>query len=86
MFYFYTIFIPISIILLCYFLGGKPNKKSDVVNYLFKTLITYALLLYYLEMENFIDSGWAFYSIIFFVIPFGILIAPFKLYYLLKRK
>lgn len=88
MFYFYTIFTPIFIIGLSFYLYGKPNTKSDFVNFLFeivKTLITYALLIYYLESEHFINSGWAFYSIIFFLIPFGLIIIPFKLYYLLRK-
>lgn len=88
MFYFYSIFIPISIIILGFYLEGKPSKKSDIVTYLFKilkTLVTYSLLLYYLESEHIINSSWAFYSVMFFLIPFGLVIIPLKLYYFLKR-
>lgn len=89
MFYFYTIFVPVSIILIGFYLERKPRTKKDIVNFLFKifkTFITYALLLYYLEMEDIIDSSWTFYTILFFLIPFGVLIIPFKLYYFLNKE
>ena len=89
MFYIYTILIPILIFVAGFYLEGKPNKKRDVVSFLFKifkTFFTYALLLYFLEMENYINSGWSFYSMLFFLIPFGIIIIPFKCYFLLKKE
>jgi len=63
--------------------------KKDVVNFLFKvfkTFFTYALLLYFLEMENFINCGWSFYTILFFLIPFGVIILPLKFYFILKKR
>ena len=89
MFYFYTILIPILIIITGFYLEGKPNKKRDMINFLFnlfKTFLTYTLLLYYLEMENIINSGWSFYTMLFFIIPFGILIIPFKCYFFLNKE
>jgi drug/metabolite transporter (DMT)-like permease len=89
MFYFYTILIPVLIIITGFYLEGKPNKKRYVVNFLFKIFITffiYTFLLYYLEMENIINSGWSFYTMLFFLIPFGILIIPFKCYFFLNKE
>ena len=88
MFYFYTILIPILIIITGFYLEGKPNKKGDVVSFLFKMFkifFTYALLLYYLEMENIINAAWSSYTIMFFLIPFGSLIIPVKCYFFLKK-
>lgn len=73
MFYIYSIVIPVIIIVLgFYFNKIKLHKFVDYVNVLLKTvpyLFTYTLLLYFLEMENYLSSGWGFYSIMFFLIP-----------------
>lgn len=89
MFYFYTILLPILILLLVYFIEGKPDSKRKFVNYFFKSfiiLIIYGLFLYFLEMENYINSGWAFYTIMFFLIPFGIIIIPLRIYFSFKKE
>ena len=89
MFYFYTILIPILIIVASFYLEDKPSRKQDVVNFLFnlvKTFFTYSLLLYYLESELIINTSWTFYTIFFFLIPFSILVIPFKLYYFFKNR
>lgn len=87
MFYFYSILIPILILLLGFYLEGKPKKKTEIVNYLFKIFLIlsgYTLLIYFLETEKYINSSWTFYSMIFFLIPFGLIIIPLKLYYFFK--
>jgi heme/copper-type cytochrome/quinol oxidase subunit 4 len=89
MFYFYTILLPLVILLLNYFVEGKPNTKRKIISYFFKSflfLIIYTLLIYFLEMENYIDSGWAFYTLLFFLIPFAIIIIPIRLYYYIKKE
>lgn len=89
MFYFYSILMPFLILAIGYYIEGKPKRKLEVVNYLFKiflVLLLYTLLIYFLEMEHYINSGWAFYSMMFFLIPFGLIITTFKLYYFLKKK
>ncbi len=89
MFYFYTIIIPILIIVVSFYLEDKPSRKQDVINFLFnlvKTFFTYTLLLYYLESELIINVGWTFFAMLFFLIPFSILVIPFKLYYFFKNR
>lgn len=89
MFYFYSILIPFLIIIITFYLEGKPKIKLGIINYLFKTflvLVAYALLIYFLETEHFINSSWTFYSMMFFLIPFGLVITIFKLYYIFKKK
>jgi hypothetical protein len=89
MFYFYSILIPFLILAIGFYLEGKPKRKLEVVNYLFKmflTLVLYTLLIYFLETEHYINSSWTFYTILFFLIPFGLIVTMFKLYYLFKNK
>lgn len=89
MMYLYIFVIPIAIIIVGYYLEGKPTKTREWVNFLFKifkTYFTYALLLYYLGGENFINVGLSFITILLFTIPLGIVIIPFKIYYFLKKK
>jgi len=88
MYYFYIFFIPIVIIGASFYLEGKPTEKRNFVNFsfkIFKTFITYALLLYYLESENFINSGYSFLTVFMFTLLFGILIIPFKIYFMIKK-
>lgn len=88
MFYFYSILIPFLILTIGFYLEGKPKRKLEIVNYFFKmflVLVFYTLLIYFLEMENYIDSSWTFYTLYFFLIPFGLIIISLKLYYILKK-
>lgn len=89
MFYFYTILVPTIILVLGFYLDKKPKTKLKIINYFFKiflVLITYTLLIYFLETEHYINSNWIFYTMLFFLIPFGLIIIPFRLYYFLKNK
>lgn len=89
MFYIYTVLIPILIAILVFYFERKLNSKLNVIKYLFeifKILFTYSLLLYYLEMEHIIDTSWAFYSIMFFLVPFGIIITPLRIYSYFKNR
>ena len=73
MFYVYTLIIPILIILLGIWLKRVKFKEiRNLVNILFQMiphLFGYAFLIYFLERENYIDSSWAFYTLIFFLSP-----------------
>lgn len=89
MFYFYSILIPFLIFAIGFYLEGKPKRKLEVIDYLFKmffALVFYTLLIYFLEMEDYIDSNWTFYTLYFFLTPFGFIIIPLKLYYFFKKK
>ena len=87
--FFYTIFIPILILVFNYFIERKPNDIKGVVDLLFKTFkdfIFYALLLYYIGGEHFLNVGLSFLTVIMFAIPLGIIAIPLKLYYFFKKE
>ena len=73
MFYVYTIVAPLAIVGLGYlFRGIKPKSfvgVIDLIATLLPYLFCYAFFTYFLEMENLINEGWVFYSLIFFLMP-----------------
>lgn len=83
MFYILTIVVPLSIFGLAYLLSSKkPKKLFEWVNLAAKSLpyyIGYTFIIYYLEMENIFETGWVFYTLLFFLFPLGILIGLLKL-------
>lgn len=89
MFYVYTIVIPVLILLLGYYLTKPhPTKLSDFVNLIFKMIphfFGYSLLLYFLEMEEYIDTSWTFYTMLFFLIPISVIIVILKIFYSIKK-
>lgn len=71
-FYIYSGVIPIAIIAVILWFH-KPLDFQNIVKGFTKSLhplITYMLLVYFLETENHIDSGWAFVTISMFYIPY----------------
>ncbi len=89
-YYLYVFIIPLLIAIVGYFMEGKPNKSRVWVNFLFnffKRCIFYALFLYYLGGEHFVNVGLSFISVlIYFAIPLGVVIIPLKVYYFLKKE
>jgi hypothetical protein len=88
-YYLYTFIIPLLIIVAGFFLEGKPTKTRELINFLFnvfKYYIFYALLLYYLGGEHFVNVGLSFITVLIFTIPLGIVIIPLKVYYFFKKK
>jgi hypothetical protein len=89
-YYLYVFIIPLLIAIVGYFTEGKPSKSREWVNFLFnffKSCIFYALLLYYIGGEHFVNVGLSFISVlIYFVVPLGIVIIPLKFYYFFKRR
>lgn len=85
MFYVYTLIIPVLIILLYIWLKGVKFKEiPNLVNILFQMiphLFGYAFFMYFLERENYIDSSWAFYTLIFFLIPISFIILVLKIFF-----
>jgi hypothetical protein len=85
MFYIYTIFVPALILLIGYYLSNPKRKgKSGYIDLIIKRLpyfFLYSFLLYFLEMESYINSGWAFYTILFFLIPVTLIVLLLKMYY-----
>jgi len=88
MFYLYTVIIPIIIAIVLFFVT-KPNKNRKYLHYtliLLGILFIYAFIMYFLEMEKIVTSGWVFYSLIFFLIPSLAIVLLLKLVmFLLKR-
>jgi len=89
MFYVYTILIPILILLLSsYITNPRPKKISDFVNLIFKMIphfFGYAFFLYFLEMEGYIDTGWTFYTVLFYMILISIIVIILKIFFFLKK-
>jgi hypothetical protein len=90
MFYIFAIVIPIVILVILYYIR-KPKlyKLSNYIDFIFSVLpflAVYTLLLYYLETENIINSGYAFLALITFLIPIAIIISILKLYYWLRKR
>lgn len=89
MFYVYTIIIPILIILLGVWLKGVKFKEiPSLINILFQMiphLFGYAFLIYFLEMEGYINAPWAFYTLIFFLIPVCFIIIILKIFLTTRR-
>jgi len=89
MFYIYSILLPALILFIIYFIAGRPRIWSKIVNCLFTSfivLIVYTLVIYFLEMESYIDSGWAFYSLLFFLTLFRFFSSfPFKMYFFFQK-
>lgn len=88
MFYVYTIVIPILILLVNYFVTkNKPKKVVEYIGLLLRTIpivFGYAFFLYFLEREKHINTSWAFYTVIFFLIPITIIALVMKLYYWIR--
>lgn len=77
MFYIYTIFSPLLIVGHVFLINCKTTYYVSVLNRLFKSILPlylYAFILYFVDMENYIDTGWSFYSIMFFLIPCSIIV------------
>lgn len=85
-FYLYSIVLPIIIIAIVFWFH-RPLKINNISKALIRGFIplsVYILLVYFLEMENYIDSSWAFYSLIIFFIVYIIISIVLKI--VLKQK
>jgi len=88
MFYVYTILIPFIVGVILHLIK-KPNRTKKYLNFfilLLCILSVYALLMYFLEMENIVTVGWVFYSLIFFLIPSFAIVLILKLIFFLINK
>lgn len=68
----YSTIIPIVIIAILS-VAYRPLNISSISKILRISAILfpiYMLVIYFLEMENYINSGWAFYTLMFFFVPY----------------
>ena len=83
-YYLATLAFPALIIVIHFFVFKiKLEHFSDLISILFRSLpflFAYTFLLYFLSMENYLDTGWAFYSLLFFLIPISLILAILKLF------
>jgi hypothetical protein len=80
-FYLYTIVIPLLITGLC-LLFFRPLSFKKIIQGLTVNLIPimfYVLVLYFLEMEEYIKAQWTFYTILFFFVVYIIIIGILNL-------
>lgn len=75
-FYLYSAAIPIVITALCLWFFKPLNLKNVIKGLTFNSIpiLIYLLLLYFLEINEFIDSGWSFYTVLFFYIIYLVII------------
>lgn len=75
-----TFLIPLAIIAISYFYYRPIGRKGlvDFIANLLPRFYFYALLIYYLNMEGIFESGMAFLSVIFVLIPVTIVIYAVK--------
>lgn len=90
MFYIYAIVSPVLVLVVLYYMR-KPRLKTFIenVDFLYRGLpflVVYALILYYLETENLINSGYAFLSIITFLVPLTIILFAIKSYHWCRQR
>jgi hypothetical protein len=87
MFYVHTIILPLLIAVCLYFIL-RPASKESTINYglsLVILLFAYSFGLYVLEMTDILSSGWAFYSLIFFLIPITVVLVITKVAMVWKK-
>ena len=81
--------MPLLILVMGYALKvPKPKSSYDYIRLTSKTLpylFCYSFLLYYMEMENVIETSWAFYTLLFFLIPIAIIILLLNFYFWLRK-
>jgi len=85
MFYLYTILVPTLILVLGYLLR-KPKPKSFrdyvvLISRIIPFIIAYTILIYYLEMNDIITTGWVAYTLLFFLFPVAIVVLIILFYF-----
>lgn len=75
-FWIYSTVIPIVIIaaVVLFYRPLNFQRTTKALTITLMPLITYALLIYFLEEENYIDSSWAYWTLVFFFIPYLIVV------------
>jgi hypothetical protein len=89
MFYVYTALVPFLILVANYLATLKCKHKTQYTDVLLRTLLWtfgYTFFLYYLDAESLLDAGWAFITLITFLIPISVIIILLKLFYVFRRK
>ncbi len=86
----FSIVIPLLILCIGYLIASqKPKSFKEIVDFsarLLPYLFCYALLLYFVNMEGYLDTGWAFFSVIFFLLPTGGIVLLLEFIYWIKSK
>ena len=80
-FYFYSAVIPLLITAICLWffrpLSFKRIVRGLTINAI--PLMFYMLFLYFLEMQEYVKSGWSFYTVLFFYILYLIIVGILNL-------
>lgn len=85
MYYIYVIVFPLVILLLGgYLKKEKLNTFGGITSCIFRMLPTlwlYVFFIYFLEMEEYIDIGWVFYTLLFFMLPISIIVIIIEFFF-----
>lgn len=75
-FYLYSAVLPIAIIaaLLWFYRPLNFQRVTKALTITIIPLVLYTSLIYFLETGNYIDSGWAYWTLVFFFIPYLVVI------------
>lgn len=84
MFYFYTILIPVIIIIILWLIV-KPKEYVNFLLLLVGILFIYSAILYVFEMNHTITAGWVSYTLIFFLVSTLIILLIIKLIKFFKK-
>jgi hypothetical protein len=72
MFWIYSFIIPIVLLVLILILYRPLTflRLTKALSVATIPLVMYTLLIYFLESEEYINSGWSFYSLFIFLFPY----------------
>jgi hypothetical protein len=88
--YLFVILIPVLILGANYWASKqKPKTVSEWANLILRTLPHewgYAFFVYYIDMEQKVNTGWAFLTLVMILLPLTVVILFLKLFYWLKSK
>ena len=90
MFYVITIVVALLIIIINYLLLAKKVKTYRffvrLYSQSFFSILVYAIIIYFLEINHYLRIGWLSYSLIFFLIPAFFILITLNLINLLKKR
>jgi hypothetical protein len=82
-FYIQTILIPLIILFIVFLIKRKTaNSNLSLINVLWvgvPFIFFYALILFFLESTTQLAAPWSFYTVLFFLIPYSLVVGLIKL-------
>lgn len=89
MYYTIALLIPLVIIAVIYFFRRPINSFKSFVklySYSFLSILIYAGIIYFLEKNLILETGWGTYTLVLFLIPALLILIIFQLIIYFKKK